>query len=163
LAGASRIIGVDLNPSRFEEARKFGVNEFVNPKDYEKPVQEVIAEMTNGGVDRSVECTGNINAMISAFECVHDGWGVAVLVGVPHKDAVFKTPPINFLNERTLKGTFFGNYKPRSDLPSVVEMYMNKELQLEKFITHQVPFSEINKAFDLKVKGEGLRCIMWMD
>jgi alcohol dehydrogenase class-P len=163
LAGASRIIGVDLNPSRFEEARKFGVNEFVNPKDYEKPVQEVIAEMTNGGVDRSVECTGNINAMISAFECVHDGWGVAVLVGVPHKDAVFKTPPINFLNERTLKGTFFGNYKPRSDLPSVVEMYMNKELQLEKFITHQVPFSEINKAFDLMVKGEGLRCIMWMD
>lgn len=111
--------------------------------------------MTNGGVDRSIECTGNINAMISAFECVHDvcscfspnppalefrlpfvsimemchepqGWGVAVLVGVPHKDAVFKTHPVNFLNERTLKGTFFGNYKPRSDIPGVVEKYMNK-------------------------------------
>ncbi|KAL0438187.1 UNVERIFIED_CONTAM: Alcohol dehydrogenase 2 [Sesamum latifolium] len=194
LAGASRIIGVDLNPARFEEAKKFGVTEFVNPKDYDKPVQEVIAEMTDGGVDRSVECTGNvnamisafecvhdviaemtdggvdrsvectgnINAMISAFECVHDGWGVAVLVGVPHKDAVFKTHPMNFLNERTLKGTFYGNYKPRSDIPSVVEMYMKKELEVEKFITHEVSFAEINKAFELMLKGEGLRCIIRM-
>ncbi|KAF2299091.1 hypothetical protein GH714_030540 [Hevea brasiliensis] len=143
--------------------KKFGVNEFVNPKDHKKPVQEVIAEMTDGGVDRSVECTGNIDAMISAFECVHDGWGVAVLVGVPHKDAVFKTHPMNVLNERTLKGTFFGNYKPRSDLPSVVEKYMNKELELEKFITHSIPFSEINKAFDYMLKGESLRCIIRME
>ncbi|CAL9766542.1 unnamed protein product [Musa acuminata subsp. burmannicoides] len=162
-SGASRIIGVDLNPKRFEEAKKFGVTEFVNPADHKKPVQEVLAEMTNGGVDRSVECTGNINAMISAFECVHDGWGVAVLVGVPHKDAEFKTHPMNFLNERTLKGTFFGNYKPRTDIPGVVEKYMNKELELDKFITHSVPFSEINKAFDLMLKGESLRCIIQMD
>ncbi|KAK7350876.1 hypothetical protein VNO77_09907 [Canavalia gladiata] len=162
LAGASRIIGVDLNSKRFIEAKKFGVTEFVNPKDYDKPVQEVIAEMTGGGVDRSVECTGNINAMISAFECVHDGWGVAVLVGVPNKDDAFKTHPINVLNEKTLKGTFFGNYKPRSHLPSVVEMYMNKELELEKFITHEVSFSEINKAFEYMLKGESLRCIIRM-
>ncbi|KAG1331211.1 alcohol dehydrogenase 3 [Cocos nucifera] len=163
IAGASRIIGVDRNPTRFDKAKKFGVTEFVNPLDYDRPVQEVLAEMTGGGVDRSIECTGNINAMISAFECVHDGWGVAVLVGVPHKEAQFKTHPINFLNERTLKGTFFGNYKPRTDLPSVVEMYMNKELELEKFITHSVPFSEINKAFDYMLKGDGLRCIIHMD
>jgi alcohol dehydrogenase class-P len=163
IAGASRIIGVDLNANRFEEARKFGCTEFVNPKDHTKPVQEVLAEMTDGGVDRSVECTGNINAMIQAFECVHDGWGVAVLVGVPHKDAEFKTHPMNFLNERTLKGTFFGNFKPRTDLPNVVEMYMKKELEVEKFITHSVPFSEINKAFDLMAKGEGIRCIIRME
>ncbi|MBA0685681.1 hypothetical protein Goari_013332 [Gossypium aridum] len=163
IAGASRIIGVDLNPNRFEEAKKFGCTEFVNPKDHNKPVQEVLAEMTNGGVDRSVECTGNINAMISAFECVHDGWGVAVLVGVPNRDDAFKTHPVNFLNERTLKGTFFGNYKPRSDLPSVVEKYMNKELELEKFITHQVAFRDINKAFDYMLAGEGIRCIIRMD
>ncbi|KAL9356372.1 hypothetical protein Peur_049625 [Populus x canadensis] len=163
IAGASRIIGVDLNSNRFNEAKKFGVTEFVNPKDYKKPVQEVIAEMTNGGVDRSVECTGSINAMISAFECVHDGWGVAVLVGVPNKDDSFKTHPVSFLNEKTLKGTFFGNYKPRSDLPSVVEMYMNKELELEKFITHEVPFSEINKAFDYMLSGASLRCIIRME
>ncbi|KAI3782672.1 hypothetical protein L2E82_12725 [Cichorium intybus] len=87
------------------------------------------------------------------------GWGVAVLVGVPHKNAIFKTSPLNLLNERTLKGTFFGNYKPRSDIPSVVEKYMNKELELEKFITHEVPFSEINKAFHLMLKGEGLRSL----
>ncbi|KAL0325433.1 UNVERIFIED_CONTAM: Alcohol dehydrogenase 2 [Sesamum radiatum] len=148
---------------RWPWSKKFGVTEFLNPKDYNKPVQEVIAEMTDGGVDRSIECTGNINAMISAFECVHDGWGVAVLVGVPHKDAVFKTHPMKFLNERTLKGTFFGDYKPRSDLPSVVEMYMKKELELEKFITHEVPFAEINKAFELMLKGEGLRCIIRME
>ncbi|KAG6517076.1 alcohol dehydrogenase 3-like [Zingiber officinale] len=162
-SGASRIIGVDLNASRFELAKKFGVTEFVNPADHKKPVQEVIAEMTNGGVDRSIECTGNVKAMISAFECVHDGWGVAVLVGVPNKDDEFKTHPMNFLNERTLKGTFYGNYKPRTDIPGVVEKYLNKELELEKFITHTVPFSDINKAFDLMLKGEGLRCIIKMD
>ncbi|THU46689.1 hypothetical protein C4D60_Mb09t07550 [Musa balbisiana] len=162
-SGASRIIGVDINPKRFEEAKKFGVTEFVNPTDYDRPVQEVLAEMTNGGVDRSIECSGSTSAMISAFECVHDGWGVAVLVGVPHKDAVFKTHPVNFLVERTLKGTFYGNYKPCSDIPAVVEKYMAKELELEKFITHSVPFSEINKAFDYMLKGESLRCIIHMD
>lgn len=163
ISGASRIIGVDLNPNRFEQARKFGVTEFVNPNDHNKPVQEVIAAMTNGGVDRSVECTGNVEAMISAFECVRDGWGVAVLVGVPNRDAVFKTHPANFLTERTLKGTFFGNYKPRSDLPSLVEKYMNKELEVDKFITHRLPFADINKAFDFMLKGEGIRCIIRID
>ncbi|CAL5417550.1 unnamed protein product [Camellia sinensis] len=103
-----------------------GFGATVNVARPKKGSTAVIAEMTNGGVDRSVECTGNTEAMISAFECVHDGWGVAILVGVPHKDAVFKTHPVNFLNERTLKGTFFGNYKPRSGIPSVVEKYMNK-------------------------------------
>lgn len=163
VSGASRIIGVDLNPSRFETARKFGCTEFVNPKDHKKPVQEVIADMTDGGVDRSVECTGAIQAMISAFECVHDGWGVAVLVGVPSKDDAFKTHPVNFLNERTLKGTFYGNFKPRTDIPKVVERYLNKELEVEKFITHEVTFAEINKAFDLMLKGESIRCIIKME
>ncbi|KAK0603756.1 hypothetical protein LWI29_008326 [Acer saccharum] len=160
IAGASRIIGVDLNPKRFDEAKKFGVTEFVNPKDYDKPVQEVIAEMTDGGVDRSVVCTGSIHAMISAFEwmgCCCASWCV------PNMDDAFKTHPMNLLNEKTLRGTFFGNYKPRSDLPSVVEKYLNKELELEKFITHEVPFPEINKAFEYMLQGDGLRCIIRMD
>ncbi|KAF2296597.1 hypothetical protein GH714_000456 [Hevea brasiliensis] len=149
------------------QAKKFGVTEFVNPKDHNKPVQEVLVEMTNGGVDRSIECTGNVQAMISAFESVHDVYiyfwlGVAVLVGVPSKDDVFKTHPLNFLTERTLKGTFYGNFKPRTDIPLVVEKYMNKEIELEKFITHSVPFSEINTAFDLMLKGEGIRCLIRM-
>ncbi|KAB1220909.1 Alcohol dehydrogenase 1 [Morella rubra] len=160
IAGASRIIGVDMNSSRFEQAKKFGCTEFVNPKDHDKPVQEVIAEMTDGGVDRALECTGSVQAMISAFECVHDGWGVAVLVGVPNKDDEFRTHPFKVLSERTLKGTFFGNYKPRTDIPGVVEQYMNKELEVEKFITHSVPFSEINTAFDLMLTGKSLRCII---
>lgn len=163
VSGAARIIGIDINPDRFEEARKFGCTDFVNPKEHTKPVQEVIAEMTDGGVDRCLECTGNINAMISAFECVHDGWGVAVLVGVPQKDAVFKTHPLQFLSEKTLKGTFYGNYKPRTDIPRVVDLYMNKGLELEKFITHEVAFADINKAFDLMLSGQGIRCIIRMD
>ncbi|GLT64930.1 hypothetical protein SLA2020_373910 [Shorea laevis] len=119
--------------------------------------------MTNGGVDRSVECTRSIQAMISAFQC---GWGVAVLVGVPSRDDAFKTSPVNCLNERTLKGTFFGNYKPRTDIPKVVDQYMNKELdldRLEKFVTHSVPFSEINKAFEYMLSGQGLRCMICME
>ncbi|KAB1202280.1 Alcohol dehydrogenase class-P [Morella rubra] len=159
ISGASRIIGVDMNASCFEQAKKFGCTEFVNPKDHEKPVQE----MTDGGVDRALECTGSVRAMISAFECVHDGWGVAVLVGVPNKDDEFRTHPFKVLSERTLKGTFFGNYKPRTDIPGVVEQYMNKELEVEKFITHSVPFSEINKAFDLMLEGKSLRCIFSLD
>ncbi|XP_042944510.1 alcohol dehydrogenase class-P-like [Carya illinoinensis] len=115
-------------------AKKFGVTEFVIPKDHDKPVQQVLAEMTDGEVDRAIECTGSIQAMILAFECVHDGWDVAVLVGVPNKDDLFKTHHINVLNEMTLKGTFFGNYKPCIDIPDVVEKYMNKELELDKFI-----------------------------
>ncbi|CAN6686547.1 unnamed protein product [Malus baccata var. baccata] len=130
ILGCSRIIGVDLNSNRFEEAKKFGVNEFVNPKDHNKPVQE--------------------------------GWGLAVLVGVPNKDDAFKTHPMNFLNERTLKGTFYGNYKSRTDLPGVVEKYMNKELELDKFITHSVSFADINKAFDLMLSGQSIRCVIRM-
>eukprot|EP00253_Pinus_taeda_P027328 PITA_27328 len=130
IAGASRIIGIDLNSDRFEKAKLFGVTEFINPLDHQKPIQQVIAEKTDGGVDYSIECTGNVKAMIQAFESCHDGWGVAVLVGVPHSDAVFATSPVNFLNERTLKGTFFGNYKPRSDLPGLVELYLDKVRRL---------------------------------
>ncbi|KAK3032440.1 hypothetical protein RJ639_037167 [Escallonia herrerae] len=195
IAGASRIIGVDVNSSRFEHAKKFGVTKFVNPKECKKLVQEVITEMTDGGVDRSVECTENIDAMISAFECVHDGWGVDVLVGVPHKDAIFKTHPVNLLNERTLKVTFFGNYKPPirhsicsgkvyeqgrfclphsclyvliftptpiEELKSLCALLL-QELELEKFITYKVPFTEINKAFDYMLKGEVLHCIIRME
>ncbi|XP_057829295.2 alcohol dehydrogenase 1 isoform X1 [Cryptomeria japonica] len=163
IAGASRIIGIDLVPGRFEKAKEFGVTEYINPKDHQKPVQEVIAERTDGGADYSVECTGNINAMIQAFECVHDGWGVAVLVGVPHSEAAFTTSPVNFLNEKTLKGTFFGNYKPKSDLPGLVERYLRKELELEKFITHEISFGEINKAFDYMMQGESLRCVIKLE
>ncbi|KAG4969456.1 hypothetical protein JHK85_035877 [Glycine max] len=131
VSGASRIIGVDLLTNRFEQAKQFGVTDFVNPKDHNKPVQE--------------------------------GWGTAVLVSVPKKDAEFKTHPMKFMEGRTLKGTFYGHYRPRTDIPGVVEKYLNKELELDKFITHSVPFSEINTAFDLMLKGEGIRCLICME
>ncbi|KAL0924436.1 hypothetical protein M5K25_005266 [Dendrobium thyrsiflorum] len=164
MAGASRIIGIDLISKKFDLAKKFGVNEFINPKDYDKPVHEVLIEMTDGGVDRSIECSGNVDAMASAFECVRSGWGVAVLVGLPPKNAVLKVNPAHFMmNSKAIKGTTFGNYKPRSDMPILVQKYMNKELELEKFITHDVQFSEINKAFEYMHQGESLRCIIRMD
>eukprot|EP01018_Ginkgo_biloba_P014282 Gb_32556 [translate_table: standard] len=119
--------------------------------------------MTGGGVDNSIECTGNINAMISAFECCHIDGGVAVLVGVPRDDAVFLTSPTKFLFGRTLKGTFFGNFKPRSQLPGLVEMYLRKEIEIEKFITHEVSLAEINKAFQFMIEGQSLRCIIHMN
>eukprot|EP00253_Pinus_taeda_P000947 PITA_00947 len=160
MAGASRIIGIDLNSGKFERAKLFGVTESLNPLDYEKSIQQVIAEKTDGGVDYSIECTGNVKAMIQAFESCHIGGGVTVLVGFPPSDAVFATNPLNFLCERTLKGTFFGNYKPLSHLPGLVELYLNKKLELEKFITHEVSFADINKAFDYMIKGESLRCVI---
>ncbi|RYR26386.1 hypothetical protein Ahy_B02g060623 isoform C [Arachis hypogaea] len=163
IAGASRIIGIDKNPNKLEYAMKFGLTDFVNPEEHERPVHEVLKEMTNGGVDRCIECTGNINALMSAMEALHDGWGVAVLVGVPSGDAVFKTNPFNFLNEKTITGTTFGNYKPKTGLPTLVDMFMNNKLELGKFITHRVPLSEINKAFDYMIKGQGLRTIIDMN
>ncbi|KAJ1409606.1 hypothetical protein SESBI_22663 [Sesbania bispinosa] len=163
IAGASKIIGVDLNPNRFKEAKKFGLTDFINPKEHEKPVHEVLKEMTNGGVDRSIECTGNINALMSALDAAHDGWGRAVLVGVPSMDAVFKTNPYNFLDGKTITGTTFGNYKPKTGLPSMVDLFMNNTLELEKFITHRVPLSEINNAFDYMIKGQSLRTIIDME
>ncbi|MED6211397.1 hypothetical protein PIB30_073305, partial [Stylosanthes scabra] len=162
IGGASRIIGIDMNPNKIKYAKKFGLTDFINPEEHEKPVHEVLKEMTNGGVDRCIECTGNINALMSAMEALHDGWGVAVLVGVPSADAVFKTNPFNFLDGKTITGTAFGNYKPKTGLPTLLDIFMNNKLELDKFITHRVPLSEINKAFDYMIKGEGLRTIIDM-
>ncbi|KAL4651547.1 hypothetical protein ACB092_01G168500 [Castanea dentata] len=163
IAGASRIIGVDLNAKRFDEATKFGVTEFVTPKDHDKPVHEVGAFLTFFDFFRCLLIWYVSLTSLFIWYVSLQGWGVAVLVGVSNKDDAFKTHPMNILNERTIKGTFFGNYKPRSDLPLVVEKYMNKELELEKFITHDVSFSEINKAFEYMLRGEGLRCIIRVD
>ncbi|CAN6453421.1 unnamed protein product [Victoria cruziana] len=101
--------------------------------------------------------------MIYVFESIHDGWGMVVLVGVPHKDVVFKTHPMNFLNERTLKRTFYENYKPHTNIPRVVELYMKNELELDKFCTHHVLFKDINKVFDLILSGQGIRFIICME
>lgn len=161
IAGAAQIIGVDVNSARFERARNFGCTHFVNAAEV-NAAQVIVEQLTEGGVDAAVECSGSNKAMVQAFECIHDGWGKAVLTGVPMSDYLFTAKPYAFLEERTITGSFFGNYKPRTHLPGLVDLYMSKKLELEKFITHRVNLPEINDAFRLMKEGESLRCVVSM-
>lgn len=160
IAGASRIIGVDINSKKFERARKFGVSECVNPTEKGEPVQQVIKDMTNGGVDYSFECVGNATVVQSALLSCHDGWGMTIICGVAGEKTPMSAHPALFLYGRTLTGALFGGLKPKSQLSQFVEMYMKKVFELEDFITHELPFSQINSAFKLLIEGESLRCVM---
>eukprot|EP01018_Ginkgo_biloba_P035093 Gb_19604 [translate_table: standard] len=157
IKGASRIIGVDVKPGKFELGKKFGVTDMVNPNDHEKPVHEVIREMTGGGVDYSFECVGMASLMREAFESSRNGWGTTVVLGLETKNKDLMIDTRGILSGRSIKGALLGGMKPKSDLPALVEMYMKKELQLDEFITHQVSFWEINKAFHLMEEGKSLR------
>ncbi|XP_072947170.1 alcohol dehydrogenase class-3 [Epargyreus clarus] len=159
-AGASRIIGVDINPDKFEVARKFGVNEFVNPKDYEKSIQQVLVNMTDGGLDYTFECIGNVHTMRSALEACHKGWGVSVIIGVAGAGEEISTRPFQLVTGRTWKGTAFGGYKSRDSVPKLVDEYLAKKLPLDDFVTHSVPLSEINVAFDLMHTGRSIRAVV---
>lgn len=160
LAGASPIIGVDTNPSKFDKARIFGVTELINPNELDKSVQEVICDMTDGGVDYSFECVGSAKVVETALLSCHDGWGMTVVCGVEGGSTTVNAHPRLFLFGRTLTGNIFGGIKPRTELPNVVEMSMNKEIHLEEFITQELPFDQINEAFKLMLEGKGLRCVM---
>lgn len=133
----------------------------MNPKDYEKPVHQVIKEMTGSGVDYSFECTGNKSVIVEAFKSTRNGWGTTVILGVNLTEVPIDCAEL--LCGKTLKGSLFGGMKAKTDLPQLVDMYMNKELRLDDLITHEISFPEINKAFELLKEGECLRCIMWMD
>ncbi|EFJ22783.1 hypothetical protein SELMODRAFT_175237 [Selaginella moellendorffii] len=161
IAGASRIIGIDINPSKLEEGKaKFGLTDAINPKDHDKPVQEVIREMTNGGADYTIECVGNVNLIRDAVESAHEGWGVTVAAGLDESTKVLTVSPKNFLFGRWLTGTWFGGYKGRSELNQLVEKYMNKELNLDDFITHKLPLAKVNDAVTLMEEGKCLRCVL---
>jgi len=159
-AGASRIIGVDINPDKFEFAKKFGVNEFVNPKDHEKSIQTVIIEMTDGGVDFSFECIGNVACMRAALEACHRGWGVSTVIGVAGAGQEISTRPFQLVTGRVWKGTAFGGWKSRESVPRLVEDYMSKKLMVDEFVSHDVPLDEINKAFHLMHSGQSIRSIV---
>ncbi|XP_057816476.1 alcohol dehydrogenase-like 5 [Cryptomeria japonica] len=161
IRGVSRIIGVDVNPKKFDIGRKFGVTDFVNPNDHEKPVHQVIKEMTGSGVDYSFDCTGNKSVIVEAFKSTCNGWGTTVVLGVGMTEITIDCQEL--LRGKTIKGSLFGGMKAKTDVPLLVDMYMKKELQLDGFITQEISFPEINKAFELLTKGECLRCIMWMD
>ncbi len=160
MAGASRIIGVDINESKFELAKKLGATDCINSRNYERPIQEVIVEMTGGGVDFSFECIGNVNVMRSALECCHKGWGESIIIGVAGAGQEISTRPFQLVTGRVWRGSAFGGVKGRSELPKIVEQYMAGEFKLDDFITHTMGLEDINTAFDLMHKGESIRSVI---
>ncbi|WP_410473233.1 S-(hydroxymethyl)glutathione dehydrogenase/class III alcohol dehydrogenase [Faucicola mancuniensis] len=160
LAKAGRIIAIDTNPEKFELARSFGATDCINPKDYDKPIQQVIVEMTGWGVDHSFECIGNVNVMRSALESAHRGWGQSVIIGVAGTGQEISTRPFQLVTGRRWLGTAFGGVKGRSELPNMVEQAMHGEIQLEPFVTHTMPLEDINQAFDLMHEGKSIRSVI---
>lgn len=159
-AKAGKIIVVDTNPEKFKLAAEFGATDFINPKDYDKPVQDVIIEMTGWGVDHSFECIGNVNVMRSALECAHRGWGQSIVIGVAGAGQEISTRPFQLVTGRTWKGTAFGGVKGRTQLPGMVEDAMKGEIQLEPFVTHTMGLDQINHAFDLMHEGKSIRTVI---
>ncbi|WP_281560912.1 S-(hydroxymethyl)glutathione dehydrogenase/class III alcohol dehydrogenase [Thalassomonas sp. RHCl1] len=160
MAKASRIIVIDINDSKFELARKLGATDCINPKEYTKPIQEVIVELTDGGVDYSFECIGNVDVMRSALECCHKGWGESVIIGVAGAGQEISTRPFQLVTGRVWRGTAFGGVKGRSELPDYVERYLQGEFKLDDFITHTMPLEEINESFDLMYAGKSIRTVI---
>ncbi|CAK9871805.1 unnamed protein product [Sphagnum jensenii] len=162
-AGAKRVIGIDTDPSKFELAKKFGATEFVNPKDFNKPIQEVLVEMTDGGVDYSFECIGKVQIMRAALEACHKGWGTSVIVGVAASGEEISTRPFQLVTGRVWKGTAFGGYKSRTDVPKLVDEYLKQEIKVDEYITHKFPLEKINEAFKLLEAGKCLRAVISME
>lgn len=163
MAKASRIIAIDINESKFELARKLGATDCINPKHFDKPIQEVIVEMTDGGVDYSFECIGNVNAMRSALECCHKGWGESVIIGVAGAGQEISTRPFQLVTGRVWRGSAFGGVKGRSQLPKIVEQYLAGEFKLDDFITHTMGLEQVNEAFDLMHEGKSIRSVIHFD
>ncbi|KAL5033390.1 hypothetical protein RTP6_001363 [Batrachochytrium dendrobatidis] len=158
--GASRIIGVDLNPSKFELAKKFGATEFVNPKDHHVPIQQVLVDLTDGGVDYSFECIGNVNIMRAALECTHKGWGVSTIIGVAASGQEIQTRPFQLVTGRVWKGSAFGGVKGRTELPGLVKKYLDGSLDIDSYITHRFNLAGINEAFDAMHAGLSIRSVI---
>uniref|UniRef100_A0A8D8XGT2 Alcohol dehydrogenase class-3 n=1 Tax=Cacopsylla melanoneura TaxID=428564 RepID=A0A8D8XGT2_9HEMI len=159
-AGAARIIGVDTNPDKYETGKLFGCTECINPKDYDKPVQQVLIDMTDGGCDYTFECVGNVNTMRAALEACHKGWGVSTIIGVAAAGQEISTRPFQLVTGRTWKGTAFGGWKSRDSVPRLVEQYLNKKLMLDEFVSHVMNFDEINQGFDLLHSGKSIRTVL---
>ncbi|WP_080145496.1 S-(hydroxymethyl)glutathione dehydrogenase/class III alcohol dehydrogenase [Marinilactibacillus piezotolerans] len=159
-ANAGRIIAIDLNPDKWKLAKSMGATEFINPSEYDRPIQEVIVEMTDGGVDYSFECIGNVEVMKSALEACHKGWGESIIIGVAGAGQEIHTRPFQLVTGRVWRGSAFGGVKGRTELPTMVQDYMDGEIDLDSFITHHLNFNEINEAFDLLHRGESIRTIL---
>ena len=159
MVGASRIIGIDLNPSKVALAKKFGMTDFINPKDVDNVVQAII-DMTNGGVDYSFECIGNTDVMRQALECCHKGWGESVIIGVAGAGTEISTRPFQLVTGRVWRGSAFGGARGRTDVPKIVDWYMNGHINIDDLITHTMPLDKINDAFDLMHEGKSIRSVV---
>jgi S-(hydroxymethyl)glutathione dehydrogenase/alcohol dehydrogenase len=160
LVGANMIIGVDLNPKREALARKFGLTHFVNPKSVKGDLVAHLVELTGGGADYSFECVGSVELMRQALECCHRGWGVSTIIGVAGSGQEIRTRPFQLVTGRVWKGTAFGGARGRSDVPKIVDWYMEKKINIDDLITHKLELGEINKAFDLMHAGESIRSVV---
>ena len=160
MAGADMIVGVDINPAREAMARKFGLTHFVNPKDVGGDVVAHLVELTKGGADYSFECVGNVDLMRQALECCHRGWGVSVIIGVAGSGQEIKTRPFQLVTGRVWKGTAFGGARGRTDVPKIVDWYMDGKIDIDSLITHKLALADINKSFDLMHSGESIRTVV---
>lgn len=160
-AGAGRIIAVDTNPAKFALARHFGATECINPNDYQEPIQQIIIGLTEWGVDHSFECIGNVEVMRAALECAHRGWGQSIIIGVAGAGQEIATRPFQLVTGRVWKGSAFGGVKGRSQLPQMVEEAMQGKIELTPFITHTLPLTDINQAFELMHTGESIRTVIY--
>lgn len=160
MAGAERIIAIDTNPAKQEFAMQMGATDFVNPKDHSDPIQNVIVDMTDGGVDYSFEAIGNIEVMRAALECCHKGWGESIIVGVAGAGEEISTRPFQLVTGRVWRGSAFGGVKGRTELPGYVDRYMAGEIKIDEMVTHEMGLEDINKAFDLMHHGESIRSVI---
>src|SRR5476649_2227264 len=160
LAGANMIVGVDMNPGKRALAQKFGMTHFVNPKDVGGELVQHLVSLTDGGADYSFECVGNVDLMRQAFECTHRGWGVSVIVGVAGAGKEISTRPFQLVTGRVWKGTAFGGARGRTDVPKIVDWYMDGKIEIDPMITHVMPLAEINNAFELMKRGESIRGVV---
>jgi S-(hydroxymethyl)glutathione dehydrogenase/alcohol dehydrogenase len=160
MVGADRIVGVDINPARQALAEKFGMTHFVNPKEVEGDLVPYLVDLTKGGADYSFEAIGNVDVMRDALECCHKGWGESIIIGVAGAGQEIKTRPFQLVTGRVWKGTAFGGAKGRTDVPKIVDWYMDGKIEIDPLITHKMPLDDINKAFDLMHAGESIRSVV---
>ena len=160
LVGANRIVGVDVNPRRKPLAEAFGMTHFVNPKEVGGELVQHLVSLTDGGADYSFECVGNVDLMRQALECCHRGWGVSVIIGVAGAGQEIRTRPFQLVTGRVWKGTAFGGARGRTDVPRIVDWYMDKKINIDDLITHVMPVEKINDAFDLMHRGESIRSVV---
>ena len=159
-AKAGRIIAIDTNPGKFDLAKTMGATDCINPKDFDKPIQDVIVAMTDGGVEFSFECIGNVHVMRAALECCHKGWGESIIIGVAGAGQEISTRPFQLVTGRVWRGSAFGGVKGRTQLPGMVEDAMRGDIDLAPFITHNMPLAQINEAFDLMHEGKSIRAVI---